>query len=94
MPDYKEMYGTLFRACERAVTSLIEAQQVCEEMYINSEEPVLTVLVPSAQRQQAMTQGEVSIHTIAIQKKTSQKIPICLKRKIHRNMVKQENREV
>ena len=28
MPDYKEMYLTLFRACEQAVQVLIKAQQV------------------------------------------------------------------
>lgn len=40
MPDYKEMYLTLFRALEKAVGILIEAQQKTEEMYISSEETV------------------------------------------------------
>ena len=44
MADYKEMYFTLFRACEQAEKILIEAQQKCEELYLDSEEPKLTVL--------------------------------------------------
>ena len=35
MPDYKEMYLTLFRATEKAINILIDAQQECEEMYLN-----------------------------------------------------------
>lgn len=35
MPDYKEMYLTLFRASEQAIQTLIQAQQACEEMYIS-----------------------------------------------------------
>ena len=35
MPDYKEMYLTLFRASEQAIKTLIEAQRTCEEMYLN-----------------------------------------------------------
>jgi len=51
MPDYKEMYLTMVRATEKAVTLiepslniLIAAQQNCEEMYINSPEPVIQLL--------------------------------------------------
>ena len=40
MPDYKEMYLTLFRATERAVSLLIEAQQSCEECYLSQEPPI------------------------------------------------------
>lgn len=47
MPDYKEMYLKLFRAAENAINILIEAQQECEELYLNSEEPELKIL-PSA----------------------------------------------
>ena len=36
MPDYKEMYLTLFRATEDAVNALIAAQQQCEELYLNT----------------------------------------------------------
>lgn len=36
MPDYKEMYQTLFRSMTKAITILQEAQQVTEEMYISS----------------------------------------------------------
>ena len=38
MPDYKEMYLTLFRATEDAVNALIAAQQQCEELYLNGAE--------------------------------------------------------
>ena len=44
MPDYKEMYLTLFRATEDAIAQLIAAQQTCEEMYLQSSEPELKVL--------------------------------------------------
>lgn len=37
MPDYKEMYLNLFRAQTRAITILQEAQQLTEEIYIQSE---------------------------------------------------------
>lgn len=33
--DYKEMYLTMVREVEKAVSILIEAQQKCEDMYIN-----------------------------------------------------------
>ena len=38
MPDYKEMYLTLFRATEDAINRLIAAQQLCEEMYLSDRE--------------------------------------------------------
>lgn len=38
MPDYKEMYYTLFRATEEAVNGLIAAQQKCEEIYLTAGE--------------------------------------------------------
>lgn len=44
MPDYKEMYLTLFRATERAINLLIDAQQECEEMYLNAPETELVLL--------------------------------------------------
>lgn len=44
MPDYQEMYLTLFRAAEQAVNTLIAAQQKCEELYLNAPEGELTVL--------------------------------------------------
>ena len=34
MENYKEMYLTMFRACEEAVDILIAAQRKCEEMYL------------------------------------------------------------
>lgn len=38
MPDYKEMYYTLFNAVEDAIHLLIQAQRECEELYIASSE--------------------------------------------------------
>lgn len=34
MPDYKEMYFTLFRETRKAISILQKAQQLTEEMYI------------------------------------------------------------
>ena len=47
MPDYKEMYLTLFRATEQAINQLIAAQQACEELYLQEEPPTLTILQPT-----------------------------------------------
>ena len=44
MADYQEMYLELMRAAEQAIRILIEAQQRCEELYLNSEAPTLSVL--------------------------------------------------
>ena len=44
MPDYKEMYLTLFRATEQAIDLLIAAQQRCEDMYVNAPEDYLSIL--------------------------------------------------
>ncbi|NCB63443.1 MAG: hypothetical protein EOM52_07485 [Clostridia bacterium] len=44
MPDYKEMYLTMVRETERAIEILTAAQRRCEELYIHSEEPRLTLL--------------------------------------------------
>ena len=44
MPDYKEMYLTLFRATEQAVDTLVAAQQACEELYINGRDGEVTLL--------------------------------------------------
>lgn len=44
MPDYKEMYLTLFRATEQAINTLIESQRECEEMYISEPETELRVI--------------------------------------------------
>lgn len=43
MPDYKEMYLTLFDATEKAICELIAAQQKCEEMCLHTpfKEPIL-----------------------------------------------------
>ena len=34
MPDYQELYQMLFRATERAIQILIDAQRICEEKYL------------------------------------------------------------
>lgn len=44
MPDYKAMYLTLFRAMEQAANILIAAQQECEDHYLSSGDPELTVI--------------------------------------------------
>ena len=46
MPDYKELYLKMMRASENAIRILINAQQECEEIYLQSAdtEPVLYLL--------------------------------------------------
>ena len=44
MADYAEMYGTLFRAVTKAMSILEDAQIKAEEMYISSDDQVLTLL--------------------------------------------------
>ena len=34
MPDYQELYLTLFRATTKAIDLLVQAQQECEERYL------------------------------------------------------------
>lgn len=46
MPDWKEMYLTLFRETEKAINILTDAQRQCEEMYINAPEAEIKVLAP------------------------------------------------
>lgn len=53
MPDYKEMYFSLFRATEKAINLLIAAQQECEELYLSAPEPELLVL-PSQESDQTL----------------------------------------
>ena len=55
MPDYKEMYLTLFRASEEAINLLIAAQRTCEELYISQSEPKLTVLPLEEQKELSQT---------------------------------------
>ena len=38
MPNYKEMYFTLFREVTKAIEHLQKAQQIVEEMYMESED--------------------------------------------------------
>ena len=44
MPDYKEMYLTLFRATEQAANTLIAAQRSCEELYLSGRDGEVTLL--------------------------------------------------
>ena len=55
MPDYKEMYLTLFRASEEAINLLIAAQRICEELYISQGEPKLLVLPMEEQKESSQT---------------------------------------
>ena len=41
MPDDKEMYLHLMRETEKAIRLLVNAQQTCEQMYLEDEEPEL-----------------------------------------------------
>lgn len=52
MPDYKEMYLTLFRATEQAINLLIDAQQQCEELYMASPQVDLIVLSKNPDREE------------------------------------------
>lgn len=56
MPNYKELYYKLFRASEDAVRLLIAAQRECEELYLSSDEPNLTVVKQPA-RQKSVEEG-------------------------------------
>lgn len=38
MPDYQKMYYEMVRETERAINILINAQQKCEEMYIEESD--------------------------------------------------------
>ena len=44
MPDYKALYFSMFRACERAVSILIEAQQQCEARYLDETDSPLPLI--------------------------------------------------
>ena len=41
MPDYKEMYFTLFREVTKVIEQLQEIQQKTEEMYMAEEEKLM-----------------------------------------------------
>lgn len=53
MTDYKELYLTLLRASEKAVQTIIAAQQECEEMFISSATPELIIFpeLPDSENQ-------------------------------------------
>ena len=52
MPNYKELYYSMFQACEQAISILTTAQQTCEELYLSSieQEPQLIPLYRKNQR--------------------------------------------
>ena len=41
MTDYKQLYLQMFRASEKAIELLVDAQRKCEELYINSHDAEL-----------------------------------------------------
>lgn len=44
MPNYAEMYRTLFRSQSQAIEILQKAQQETEEMYLSAPEPDIRIL--------------------------------------------------
>lgn len=44
MPDYKEMYLKMFRASEKAINIIIDAQQECEEMFMSAPDTEAKIL--------------------------------------------------
>lgn len=44
MPDYKELYFKMLGASEDAIRILVQAQQECEELYLQRETAKLVVL--------------------------------------------------
>lgn len=57
MPDYQEMYLTLFRATEQAVRTLIAAQQACEELYIHAPRENLIPLSKGSEGEERQATG-------------------------------------
>lgn len=58
MPDYQKMYHSLFNDVTDAISKLQEAQQKTEEIYMNSNEPVLTPLRGGAEEKKADDMSE------------------------------------
>ena len=44
MPDYKELYFSMFRATEKAISILIEAQRNAEELVVSDKIQEITIL--------------------------------------------------
>lgn len=61
MPDYKEMYLTLFRATEQAANTLIAAQRSCEELYINGQDGEVKLLPKAEEPSRATEEGERTV---------------------------------
>ena len=45
MPDYRKLYFDLFRATEKAIRILVEAQRAAEEEILNEEIPKISSVV-------------------------------------------------
>lgn len=52
MADYQKMYTTLFNAMTDAISTLQEAQKKTEEMYISTDEPLISILPHSTSGEQ------------------------------------------
>lgn len=59
MPDYKEMYLTIMRAADKAlklnqeaIEHIISAQQQAEDMYIEANDTLLSILPPNRKEQE------------------------------------------
>lgn len=57
MPDYQAMYRQLFNAQTQTIEILQKAQQMTEQMYIDSPEPDIVVLPAKAPEKTDGTQG-------------------------------------
>ena len=64
MPDYKEMYLTLFRATEQAINLLIAAQQTCEDMYVNASEDNLSALPSTPDAEEKLYRKRLQKHLL------------------------------
>ena len=60
MPDYKEMYYTLFNETAKAISILQDAQQKTEEMYLAAPEDVICSISQSASPQPACPSSRLS----------------------------------
>ena len=47
MPDYKEMYFALFREVTKTIEQLQKAQQIAEQMYMESDEKLVVFMDPA-----------------------------------------------
>lgn len=50
MPNYQKLYLTLFNKMTDIMNEIQEAQQIAEELYLQSDEPNLVMLNPHSKR--------------------------------------------